>query len=231
MSQRRLLSLFCFALLFLLVVQLTRAGGDLSVNESRTRFVLHADRAEVLFAVENTTGEIRSASIKLELLDKQDAVLSETTATQSIAPGSQTVRLNLPPVVADLSKFNPRDVIWYRLRYRMVERVRSSMSIDNGIISLSQIMPDLFEVRVATSDYAFYGGRYRVRVQAAHPFTHRPAAGVQIKAEIVFEDDNRKPTATATTNKDGYALFDLVLPANLSAIRGAAGRRNARWNC
>ncbi|HEY0730567.1 MAG TPA: hypothetical protein VGD38_20950, partial [Pyrinomonadaceae bacterium] len=80
--------------------------------------MLHKDRAEVLFAVENTTGETRRATVKLELLDRDDDVLAETTGTQSISPGSQTLRFNLPPVVADSSTFDPKDVVWYRLRYR-----------------------------------------------------------------------------------------------------------------
>lgn len=229
MSQRRLLSLFCFALLFLLVVQLTRASGGLYADEARTRFVLHADRAEVLFAVENSSGETQNVTIKLELLDRYDSVLSTTTATHSVAPGSKTLRFNLPPFVADVSKFDPREVIWYRLRYQMVNIVRSSISIHMGIISLSQIMPGLFEIRVATTDLVHESGRYRVRVQAAHPFTRRPAAGVQIKGEISFEDDDRKPTASATTNKEGYALLDLVLPSKLMVIRGklhVAGTRD-----
>lgn len=220
MSQRRLLPLFCLSLLFLLVVQLTYAGGELNVDESRTRFVLHGGHAEVLLAVENTTGKTRNATVKLELLDKNDGVLSEITATQSVAPGSRTLRFNLPPLADDVSEINLRDVIWYRLKYRMADAAGSGTSIDSGIISLSQIMPDLFEIRVATSDFAREGGRYRARVQALHPFTHRPAAGVQVKGEIVFEDDDRKSTASATTNKEGYALLDLVLPPNLSTIRG-----------
>jgi len=218
MSQRRLLSLFCLSLFCLLVVQLSRASGDLSVIESRTKFVLHTDRAEVLLAVENTTGETRGATVKLELLDTQNDVLAETTATQSVAPGSQTLRFNLPPVVEDITKFNRRELVWYRLRYRLVETVRSSMSIHNGIISLSEITPDLFEIRVATADLAREGGRYRARVQASHPFTHQPAAGVQIKGEIVFEDYDVKPTSSAITDKEGYALLDLVLPPNLALI-------------
>ncbi|HKV32879.1 MAG TPA: hypothetical protein VJP89_01015, partial [Pyrinomonadaceae bacterium] len=93
------------------MVQLTRAGGDLSVNESRTKFVWHKDRSEVLLAVENTTGETRNASVRLELLDTHDAVLSETFATQSVAPGSQTMRFNLPPIVADVNRFNRRELL------------------------------------------------------------------------------------------------------------------------
>lgn len=216
MSQRRLLSLFCLSLLCLLVVQLTRAGGDLRVTESRTKFVLHKDRAEVLLAVENTTGETRDASVTLEVIDTHNNVLDETTGTQSVAPGSQTLRFSLPPVVTDVTKFNRRDLVWYRLRYRLVEVVRPSMAINKGVISLSEIMPDLFEIRVATADLARAGGRYRARVQAVHPFTHQPAAGVQIKGEIVFDNYDGKPTASATTDKEGYAWLEMVLPPNLA---------------
>ena len=218
MRQRRLLSLFCFSLLFLLVVQLTRAGGDLSVNESRTRFVLHKDRSEVLLAVENTTGKTRNASVRLELLDTHNTVLCETSATQSVAPGTQTLRFNLPPIVADVNKFNRRDLLWYRLRYRLVDVVGSGMSINNGIISLSEITPDMFEVRVATSQTARQGGQYRARVQAIHPLTHRPAAGVQINGEISFAaGDSVKPTASGTTDKEGYAILNFVLPSQIAS--------------
>lgn len=216
MSQRRLLSLFCLFLLFLLVVQLTRAGGDLSVNESRTKFVLHKDRCEVLLAVENTTGETRNASVRLELLDTHDAVLSEAFETKSVAPGSQTLRFNLPPIVADVNRFNRREFLWYRLRYRLVDVVGSSMSIDNGIVSLSEITPDMFEVRVATSEMARQGGQYRARVQAVHPLTHRPTAGVHINGEISFESsDKDKPTASGITDKEGYAILNFALPPRI----------------
>jgi hypothetical protein len=221
MSQRRLLSLFCLSLLFLLVVQLTRAGGDLRVNESRTRFVLHKDRAEVLLAVENTTGETRKATVKLELLNRWNAVLSETTGTQSVPSGPQTLQFNLPPVVANFTEADRRDLLWYRLRYRLVETARANMSIQNGIISLSEIMPDMFEIRIATSETARAGGRYKARVQAVHPFTRKPANGVQLSGEISFDDDeNLKPKASAVTDKDGYAVLSFLLPQKLKDDNG-----------
>jgi hypothetical protein len=217
MSQRRLLFLFCLALGFLSLVQLTHADGDLHVNESRTRFLLHTDSIEVQLAVENTTGETRNGSVRLELLDKKDTVLSETFETQPVAPGNQTLRFKMPPVTANLTKFERRELLWYRLRYRFVDVVRSSMSIKSGIISLSEIMPDLFEIRVATSEILREGGRYRARVLATHPFTKKPTAGVQIKGEITFADyDDVKASASATTTKEGYALLDFSLPASLA---------------
>ena len=217
MSQRRLLFLFCLAIGFLSLVHLTHAGGDLRVDESRTRFVLHPDSIEVLFGVENFSGQTQNASVRLELLDTQNAVLSEIFETQPVAPGNQLLRFKMPQVVADSTRFKHRDLLWYRLRYRLVQTVRSSMSIHNGVISLSEIMPDLFEIRVASSEILRGGGRYRARVQASHPFTHQPAAGVQIKGEITFDEDNRaKPNASATTDKEGYALLDFVLPPTLA---------------
>lgn len=217
MSQRRLLSLFCLSLFFLLAVQLTRAGGELTVDESRTRFMLYQDRAEVLLAVENTTGETRNLNVKLELLDTRNNVLSETTGSQSVATGSQKLRFTLPPFVPDQSHFDRKNLLWYRLRYRAVETVKSGTATRNGIISLSEIMPDLFEVRVATSQIFREGGRYRARVQASHPFTHQPAAGVSITGEITFEDDDTvKPKASAITDKEGYAFLDFALPLKLA---------------
>lgn len=220
MSQRPLLLLICLflCLLGLSVVPFTRASGDLSVNEKRTRFLLHKDQIEILFAVENTTGETRNASIRLELIDTKDDVLSETFETRPIAPGSQTLKFNLPQVIADLTKYERRELLWYRLRYRMVEVVRSSMSMDSGIISLSEIMPDIFEIRVATSMVLREGGRYQARAQARNPFTHQPVAGVAVKGAITLEDEESfKPTASGITDKEGYALLNFVLPPTFAA--------------
>ncbi|HEU4796138.1 MAG TPA: MG2 domain-containing protein, partial [Pyrinomonadaceae bacterium] len=121
-----------------------------------------------------------------------------------------------PPVIANLTDVERRELVWYRLRYRLVDAHRSSFSIKNGIISLSQIMPDLFHLRVATSHIAREGLRYSARVQARHPFTHRPAANVHIAGEITIDaDEELKPTASATTGKDGYAYLNFVLPPTL----------------
>ena len=87
MSHRRLLFLLCLCVLFLSLTQLSHAGGAIIVDESRTRVVPHKDRIDILLAVESTLGDPRQASVRLELLDTHDAVLSEIFETQSIAPG------------------------------------------------------------------------------------------------------------------------------------------------
>ena len=56
MSRRWLLSLLCLSLFVLCLVPLTRAGGDVRVNEADTRILLDQDPAQVLLAVENSTG-------------------------------------------------------------------------------------------------------------------------------------------------------------------------------
>ncbi len=162
MSWPRLLLLVLLCLLCLSVAQLTGASNsNLYVNESRVRLVPHTDRVEVHFAIENTTSETRNASVRLELLDPENDVRSEIFETRPVACGSQILQFNLPPVLAKLTKYERREMLWYRLRYRMVETVRASMSIHQGIISLSQIMPDLFEIRVSTSEILRTGNSYQ----------------------------------------------------------------------
>ena len=122
MTPRRLLFLLCVSVLFLSVVHLTRAGSNLIVNESRTRFVFQKDHIDILFAVENTTGQTRNASIRLELLDTKDAILSETSETQTVAPGIQILRFKMPQVVANLTDLERRDTKLEQIRHDFRER-------------------------------------------------------------------------------------------------------------
>jgi hypothetical protein len=83
-----------------------------------------------------------------------------------------------------------------------------------GIVSLSEITPELFEIRVATPELVREGGRYQARVQTIHPLTRRPVAGVRVDGELTLEDNpNRsmKIRASGTTDSIGYARLDFTL--------------------
>src|SRR5215203_5870973 len=151
MSHRWLLSLLCLSLLFLSLVQLTRAGGDLRVNEALTKLLFEKEPAEVLLAVENSTGETLKVRVQLELLDPQSQLTSQAAKVESIGTGSQLLSLSLPLSFSNLKQKDRRQFLWYRLRYRLTNVGSSANTILEGIVSLSAITPDLFEVRVATS--------------------------------------------------------------------------------
>jgi hypothetical protein len=209
MSRRGLLSLLCLSVLLLLLVPLTHAGGELKVDESRTRVLIQKEPIEVQLAVENSTGETLNANVQLELLNPQDRVDANSTSTQQITSGNQTLKLALPFSFTTLTDAERRELLWYRLRYR----ISREGTITEGILSLSE-SPDLFELRVVTSELAREGGMYHVRVSATHPVTHKPAVKVAVTGELLLEDDSRsiKLHAAKTTDSEGYALLDFQLP-------------------
>ncbi|HEX6732754.1 MAG TPA: MG2 domain-containing protein, partial [Pyrinomonadaceae bacterium] len=214
MSRRWLLSLLCLSVLFLSLVQLTRARGEFKVNETTTRILLNDKLAGVMLAVENATGETLNASIQLELLDPRNKSRASTSQTQSISAGSQKLNLALPFSFSNLNEKEKSEFLWYRLHYRVSESGSTGNTITEGIVSLSEITPDLFELRVATSGLAREAGRYYARVKATHPITGQPASDVRIDGEITLEDDNgnTKLRASKTTDSKGLAALDFVIP-------------------
>jgi A-macroglobulin TED domain/Alpha-2-macroglobulin family/MG2 domain/Carboxypeptidase regulatory-like domain/A-macroglobulin receptor binding domain/Alpha-2-macroglobulin bait region domain/Macroglobulin domain MG3 len=215
MSRRWLLSLGCLSVLIsiALLAPLTRARGELKVIEVRTRFLLEKEPAEVLLAVENSTGETLNAKVEVELRDPQDRVISQLNRAQSIGTGNQTLSLTLPLYFSKLIG-EDRRILFHRLHYR-VSKESQSVSLAEGIISLSEITPDLFELRVAAAELAREGGRYKARVVARHPVTHKPAPNVLIDAELTLLDDEEhglKLHNSKPTNSDGYAMLEFEMP-------------------
>ncbi|HEV8168244.1 MAG TPA: MG2 domain-containing protein, partial [Pyrinomonadaceae bacterium] len=185
---------------------LTHAGGEIKVDESRTRVLIQKQLVEVQLAIENSTGEPLNATVQLELLDPKDRVVANTSTSQQISPGNHTPKFFVPFSLSSLTDKERRELLWYRLRYRLNDHT--------GIVSLSN-SPDLFELRIVTSETAREGSTYHVRVSARHPITHKPAAKVAVTAELLLDDDDNrslKLQAAKNTDSEGYALLDFVLP-------------------
>jgi hypothetical protein len=118
MSRRWLLSLLCLGVLFLSLVQLTGARGELRVDETGSSILFEKDPAEVLLAVENPSS-VLNTNVHLELLDPQDKPIATTTEVRSIASGSQKLSLLLPFTFPTPDRRERNQVLWYRLHYRL----------------------------------------------------------------------------------------------------------------
>jgi len=217
MSRRWLLSLLCLSVFVLCLVPLTRAGGDVRVNEAYTRVLLDQDPAEVLLVVENSTGNTLDARVEVELLDPNNRSQAKTTQLATIAKGTQKLSLFLPITFSRLSASERASILWQRLRYRVLEDKEEypRRLVTEGLISLSEITPDLFDVRVAAAAMIREGNRYQVRAQATHPITRTPIANVRIEGDLTIKDDNDKDVkvrASKTSDAKGYALLDFPLP-------------------
>lgn len=213
MSHRWLLSLLCLAVLFLSLVQLTGARGELRVNEAGSRIILEKAPAEVLLAVENPSTADVNANVELELLDTRNNSIAKTTQVQSIARGSQTLKLSLPYSLSSPDELERNRVLLYRLHYRLSPEESPAETLADGIISLSEMTPDIFELEVSAAEMVREKNLYRVRVKATHPITHHPAPNVRVDALVTLEADNDvKLSGSKFTDSKGHALLDFDLP-------------------
>ena len=215
MSRRWLLSLLCLAVLFLSLVHHTRARDELRVNESNSRILLDKAPAEVLLAVENPSTAKVNANVQLELLDPRNKSIARTSQIQLIARGSQTLRLSLPFTLSNSDERERNRVLWYRLHYRLSPQESPAETLADGIISISEMTPEVFELQVSAAQTVREGNRYHVRVQATHPITHNPAPNVRIDAHLTLEGDDDKTvklSASKSTDAKGHALLDFELP-------------------
>jgi uncharacterized protein YfaS (alpha-2-macroglobulin family) len=217
MSRRSLLCLLCLLLISLTFLQLTSARGEFKVNEARTRVLLQNNPVEVQLAVENSLTEITSATVRLELLDPRDGVASRIERTVSIGIGKHAVSLSLPFDLTKLPAQELQYLPWYRLRYNITDAQPAAKIVAAGIISLSQITPDLFSIRVAATEMVHEGMKYRARIQAIHPVTRKPAAGVRVDGVVTLETDDAgngvKLPASGVTDSTGYVVLSFAVPA------------------
>ena len=177
-----------------------------TVNESESKISFNETSADVLLVVENPKQTFDSR-IELELLDAENKIRTKSFQNAKIENGKKSYNLTLP--IADLMKKSENEIAWFRLRYRIGEA--------QGIISLSQIMRDIFELRVIASDNLLSGMTYRSRVRALNPFTNKAVEGVKVNAELELElksvdDQKLKLAATGETDANGFAVLDFPIP-------------------
>lgn len=215
---RLTVALLCLASM-LSFVHLSFAGVALRVDESATRMALRGGRSEVSLAVENPAARGFAARVKCELLDTENAVRASGESDVWIRPGGASLRMALSPHLSEENKRSLEKYLWYRLRYSILPLAQSDSPVGpvEGIISLSEITPDFFDLRVSASPYAHSGMLYRARVRAVHPISQQPVARVNVTAEIELEDEDEPLRASGVTGADGYAVIDFRLPRRIAS--------------
>lgn len=222
MSRIWLLFLFCLSLV-LVVVPLSRASLTLRVNESSTRVLFDEPATRVVLAVENPLGRRVDGHIKLELIDTNGVVRATANRDQQIKPGASTVVIPIAIWLSGKTTTGTRELLWYRLRYQVTPASSAQFDPVGGVISLSEITPDIFALHVAAPSKAQEGSGYRLRLRTAQPRTGHPVPGVLIKAEITFDGDDRADVVlkqSTRTNENGFATLDFQIPRDLEDDEG-----------
>lgn len=202
---------FCAgALLFL--IQLSSADTLLKLNLANTKAEVSDETIKLTLAIDNFSGRALQSTIFLEILDPKNHVHVAAEKTETINPALQTTHFDLS--LEHIVGKTDREIFWYRLRYRIV----TSSQTTSGILALSEIAPDFFELRATMPFYSFKGNRYIVRAVAARPLTAQPVSGVKVTGEVKFasRDDEKSLRVSAVTNPEGYAMLDFELPDAIS---------------
>jgi hypothetical protein len=190
------------------------ATSTLRLDESRIRVSL--ERAQTSVSLEVESGESRAfgARVTVTLVDPRDKVRAEAAADVSVRTGKNSFSVPLKLPYSELLEAERKEFPWYRLRYRVAPEGGAQVSAIEGVVSLSEVTPDLFELRVITSEKTRPGSQLRARVRAVNPVTGRAVKGVAVAGELKFDEDLAQPSskASAVTGGDGFATLDFGVP-------------------
>src|SRR5687768_2428907 len=204
------------ALLF--AIQLATATQTLQVNESKIRLLLDDRESRVALELDNQTGHSFRAAFLIELLDPKGVVRASATTDAPVRGGRSAVVVPALLPFSGLSEADRREFPLYRLRYRVTpEASAAGVSAAEGVVSISEVTPALFELRVVSSKTVRPGTQYRARVRASNPATQRGVRDVEVEAEMRFDDgsDSVVLKARGATDADGYARLEFTLPRKI----------------
>ena len=217
-----------FLALFVCLFSLVAASAQtfLKVNERDAEAFFSDHRLLTKLAVENPKENL-PANFKLEILDAADQIIAQSESSEMIGRGRRTVQIP----VALPSNTDANALLYYRLRYTVTTGKNSSATV--GIIALSEMMPEIYELQVSAGKEIFAGMTLRAHVLAVQPLTRKPVKNVSVKGELALDlkgaDDELKITANGKTGDEGYATLDFKIPPNVRLDDGEikiAGEKN-----
>jgi hypothetical protein len=160
-----------------------------------------------------------TARIKLELIDPRDAVRATAMIEASVPSGSSIS--TVPLVKIGAGDYDDKELVWYRLRYEITAIDPSGKETDpvSGLISLSEITPDIFRLLVSAPQEVGKEAKYAIRARTLHPLTGEPVPGVNVGARMVYKEDDKERDlkSSGVTNSIGEALLEFKLPGPLKA--------------
>lgn len=214
--------IFLLAAVCLFSVFAAKAQTSFQIVQEKTHAVLLEKSAEISLETINSNKSF-SGKIALELLDTSGKIRAAVSKNAKIKTGAAAQKISLP--LGDLMQTAEDEIAWYRLSVKIYGADDSLLT--KSVVSLSEIIRDIFELRVAAAEKIFAGMNYRARARAVHPFTGAPIKGVKIAGEITLDLETEKDdeselkiTAKGKTDADGFAVLDFKIPEKIDIEEG-----------
>lgn len=189
------------------------ATGAIQVDESAIRLTPHNQQVELYLAVTNPTRQSIEAVVDAEVVTPDNTIRDQTKAQTVLKPGKSLLRLKF-----DRSWFAPDapnsiQFLLDRVRYRVTPAAKP-VTAAQGIVSVSEIMPDAFSLQVRVPEFAPVGGKYLALVEAVHPVTGRIVPWVALGARLTIKNQTGEvvKSARAETGSEGTAILKFELP-------------------
>ena len=212
-NPRRLIFIasFIFLLSSLCVASYFAQSVTLRLDEKACRLNFGEAQVMASLALKNNTPRPLSANIKLELIDHSERVRYRAEHDEIIKSGSSGIEISFTKIDYKGIALSDENM-WYRLRY--VITPKEDNAVLEGIISASEITPDIFDLQVFATNQSMAGTKYHARFLTAHPITGIPVAGVKINVMAVYEAKEKEHAIKVNTSTDqnGYSQITFDLP-------------------
>ncbi len=186
------------------------------INETDSSMIFTETNADSVIVVENPEKSF-DGKISLELLDENSFVRGRGIQNSRIKSGISSHQISFR--IGELLKTAQGSVVWFRLSYRLTDE--KGIECNSGIISVSELLKDNFELNVAAAENVYSGQTYRVRIRATHPITKLPVENVEIEGFLELELDTEADEDEITlqsktkTDSDGFAVLDFKISPEL----------------
>nr|HEV7952516.1 MG2 domain-containing protein [Candidatus Acidoferrales bacterium] len=185
--------------------------------ESAMRVQFQADATTVDLRLENSSRKSVSAHASIQILDPAGVVRVQALQSINVSAGVTKTEIVLPAISASEKDQAKGHLFLYRLHYFVAANSSdgSALPAVEGIVSIGEIAPQLFELHAATAKFVKAGNHYALHVRAIQPATSAPVQGVAVQGSLDLNEDKPILTGKAVTDGHGYATLEFSLPASL----------------
>lgn len=186
------------------------------VIESESKLVFGEKTARFTLVAENPKGP-NIYQYSVEIVDTKGKVVAKADNKGGIALVRQKRAYRIDFPYGDTLKTASDELAWYRLRY--------DVGGTSGLISLSEILADDFELRVAAAENIVPGETYVARLRAVHSYRDEPISNVNVTATLKLDFDltdeeqdrddaeyEREIKVAGRTDRKGYLELRFKIP-------------------
>src|SRR5262249_31353222 len=198
----------------LLFSQVSSTAPALRVDEQKIQ-LLTGQTSRLELPVFSAAHRPLKAHLQVELLQENGKILGSKDMDITVVPGTHAVAVPWP---IGTNSDSISVVYWWRLHYAITPSAQSDFPQQEGIVQLSQIIPDLPRIQVATLSHVLRGTSFPVRVRVDDIRTGRALSGVWVEAECDLDHERQKqhpPVQHAKTDAHGDAVVIFKVPSDL----------------